>query len=90
MKEVTLKKALDIKRELDKARERKKELLIHDSLCFGNTSEVISKSFNITITDGNKIKSISVKPGSLRLALQNEIKYIDQIINNYLSDLEEL
>ena len=90
MTEKTLERAICIKKNIDKFREIKETLEYHQKMCFGNASEVQSREFTAEIKDNVKYHRVNVSPESMKLALDNEIKKIDEILNNYLTDLHEL
>lgn len=90
MTEKTLERAIDIKKNIDRLRETKDELEYHQQLCWGNTSEVNSRTFLAEIRFDRNTRSVAVSPESLKLALDNEIKNTDEILNNYLTELHEL
>lgn len=90
MTEKTLEKAIEIKRHIDRLRDRKNELEMHKTLCWGNTSEVKGRSFEVVIADGGRIKGVSISAEAAKLAMNHEIQNTDEILKNYLTDLLEM
>ena len=90
MTEDTLEKAIGIKKHIDALRDRKRSLEYHQSLCWGNTGEIRSRAFQATITNNGRINSIDVRPETLKLALDTEIKYATEMLDNYITELHEL
>ena len=90
MTEKTLEQAIHIKKNIDKLRRRKETLECHQKMCFGNASKAQSHEFIATIKDDVKYHRVDVSPESLKLALDNEIKKTDEVLNYYLTELHEL
>jgi len=90
MTERTLEKAIAIKKEIENARNRKEALEKQDSLCWGNTGDIRGRRFVLTVRDGSATKDILVNPESMRLAIKQELEYVNQTLDNRLHDLNEL
>ncbi|MHC1722760.1 MAG: hypothetical protein AB9836_06095 [Aminipila sp.] len=90
MREKTLLEAIEIKKNLDRCRERKHLLQEREKLCWGNTSEVLARTFKIVITDGIANKEVTVATESIRLALNQELIAITEIEQKLLDELSAL
>lgn len=90
MTERTLEKAIDIKNNIDKLREMKNSLEYHQRLCWGNTTEVHSRTFGAVIHENGSTRSVEVSPESLKMALDNEINQVDRLLKSYLNELYNL
>lgn len=88
MTENTLKQAIEIKNNLDSLRKRKKELEEAMSLCYGNTGdirvrvEIMEKGYNRC--------SIMVQAQTAKIAIENELQHVCDIIDKLLKQLDEL
>lgn len=90
MTEETLNRAIDIKKKIDKLRDRKNELVRQQSLCRGNTSEIIARKYQITIVDRDNASSIYISAGAAEKALDDEIWITDNLLKNQMDDLRDL
>lgn len=90
MTEQTLEKGIKIKSQIDMLRNSKRNLEKHRDLCYGNASEVACRNFKATIHNHGRIESVEVSPNSLMMALDNEIKNIDESLKKCMEELSEL
>lgn len=91
MTEKTLEQAIEIKRLIDKLRNRKEELVETKKLCFGNTNEVRARTFYAEISEkGCCIKSTVVSSQAVKKALEYEILDVDEKLKKNMNALSEL
>ena len=90
MTEQTLERGIEIKRQIDELRNRKNKLTLNQSLCYGSREEMQEKNFMVEITERSKVHRVNLSPESIKLALDNELMQTEEILKNYLDDLEEL
>ena len=91
MTEETLKKAIKIKNCIDRLREIKRELENGNELCWGNTSEVSARRFEVQITEGGCYKkTVKVSSQAAKKALDYEIAKVYESLEKHLNELSEL
>lgn len=91
MTEKTLEQAIEIKRVIDKLRNKKEELEETRDLCWGNTNEVRARTFRVSISEkGCYKKHTTVSSQAAKMALEYEISEIDERLEKNLNALREL
>lgn len=90
MTERTLKEAIKIKEYLDHAREIKKDIEEKRGLCTGNTSEVNSRRFELSIFDGVNIRKINISSEAAYKALDIDFKNTYAVVGKLETELEQL
>lgn len=91
MTENTLKQAIEIKNNLDSLRKRKKELEEAMSLCYGNTGDIRVRTMYVEIMEkGCNRCSIMVQAQTAKIAIENELQHVCDIIDKLLKQLGEL
>jgi hypothetical protein len=90
MTEQTLNKAMQIKKNLDSSRAIRNNIEEKKKLCIGNFSEVASRKFELNITDGTSIKSISISSDTAYEALKIEMCNADKVVCMIEKELEQL
>lgn len=92
MTEGIFKKAKELTDEIKTLREKKGLLEEAQKLCWGNTSEVWSKIFNVCITSNNtrERKEVKISSSSAKQALDLEIKGIEERLAELQKEFSEL
>ena len=92
MTEKIFKKAKELTDEIKTLCEKKALLEEAQKLCWGNTSEVWSRRFNILITSNNTTerKEVRISSDSAKQALDLEIKGIEEILAELQKEFSEL
>lgn len=90
MTEQTLNEAINIKNNLDKAREIRNNIKEKRNLCTGNASEVNARDFELSITDGANIEAIFISSRAAYEALSIELDNANKIVSVFESELEQL
>jgi len=90
MIEQTLNKAIEIKNRLDKAREIQKNTEEKRNLCAGNTSEVATRSFKLSITNGTNIREIHISSRAAYEALDIDFRNASKVVDIIEIELDQL
>lgn len=92
MTENTLVKAIEVKKQIDKRREKETSLTDTWRLCCGNTSEVERRTFlaEVINSSGRIEKNCRISPEAMRLALDMELKNNKEEINRLVEILENM
>lgn len=87
MTEETVKKAIEIVREIDRLREKKQQLESQQNLCW----ETAKFNFNIEIRDGGTFKEVvSISRDAAEKALECDIKTINANLKYWEKELSKL
>lgn len=92
MTEKTLKEAMEVKKQIDKLREREASLTDTRRLCWGNTSEVNSRLFSAEVRNsaGRIVQDCKISPEAMKLALDMELENTKKEIGRLVEILENM
>ncbi len=90
MTEAVLERANELNKAIRKEREKLETLYETQKKCWGNTSEVRNRVFEVTAAENRGKYSAEVSPESAQLALNAEIAQVTKKIEQMKAEFEKL